>query len=203
MKIFCVGRNYSDHAKELNNNVPVKPIIFMKPDTALVRNNQPFYLPEFSNEIHYETELVVKINRVGKNISEKFAHRYYNEVAIGIDFTARDIQNDCKKDGLPWELAKSFDNSAPVSSFFPLQETGKIDQINFSLKKNGTEVQNTVSGNMIFSVDSLISFISKFFTIKMGDLLFTGTPAGVGKVEKGDRLQGYLNENCVIDFYVK
>lgn len=203
MKIFCVGRNYSDHAKELNNKIPGKPIIFMKPDTALVWNNRPFYLPEFSNEIHYETELVVKISRVGKNIAEKFAHRYYSEVALGIDFTARDIQNECKKDGLPWELAKSFDNSAPVSSFFPLQETGKIDLINFSLKKNGIEVQNTSSGKMIFSVDYLISFISKYFTVKMGDLLFTGTPAGVGKVEKGDRLQGYLNDKCVIDFYVK
>ncbi|MFH2143831.1 MAG: fumarylacetoacetate hydrolase family protein [Bacteroidota bacterium] len=203
MKIFCVGRNYSEHARELNNPEPEKPIIFLKPDTSLLKNNQPFFYPDFSNEIHYETELVVKINRVGKNISERFANRYYSEVAIGIDFTARDLQSEFKQKGLPWELSKAFDYSAPISNFFNLSEVGEIQNINFSLKKNNVEVQKSNTSEMIFSVDYLISFISKYFTIKIGDIIFTGTPAGVGRVYVGNRLQAYLNDICVLDFLVK
>ena len=202
MKIICIGKNYAKHAKEMGSSVPDKPIFFLKPDTALLLKNRPFYYPNFSKEIHYETEIVVKINRVGKHIEEKFAHRYYNEIGLGIDFTARDLQRECKTKGLPWEPAKSFDNSAPLSeTFFDKNELP--DNINFSLNINGKTVQKGNTGELMFSFDKIISYISKFYTLKIGDLIFTGTPAGVGRVEIGDRLQAYLENKLMLDFEIK
>jgi len=203
MKIFCIGRNYIEHAKELNNPLPEKPVFFLKPDTALVIRNRPFFYPEFSKEIHYETELVIKINKNGKYISEKFAHTYYNEIGLGIDFTARDLQQECKQKGLPWEVAKGFDQSAPVSKWIQITDLSNRDSIRFHLDLNGKTVQNGDSGDMIFSFDKIIVYISKFITLKMGDLIFTGTPAGVGPVKIGDHLEGYLEEKKMLDFYVR
>ncbi|HUW07678.1 MAG TPA: fumarylacetoacetate hydrolase family protein [Williamwhitmania sp.] len=204
MKIVCIGRNYEEHARELNNPKPEQPVFFLKPDTALLRNNQPFYIPAFSNEIHYEVELVYKINRLGKGIDEQFAHRYYSEVGIGIDFTARDLQRDCKAKGLPWECAKAFDSSAPVSmEFIPLTQLPNPKAITFRLEKNGLVVQQGSSADMIFSVDELVAHVSKFILFRMGDLLFTGTPAGVGPVASGDHLQAYIEDKLMLDFYVK
>lgn len=203
MKIIAIGRNYIDHAKELNNPVPVEPIFFLKPDTALIRNNQPFFYPDFSNDIHYEVEIVVKFDKLGKNIAEKFAHRYYSEIGIGIDFTARDLQNKCKEKGLPWEIAKSFDGAAPISKFLKLEDLGDIKAVNFRLELNGQTVQQGNTGEMIFSVDKLIEHISKFMTIKIGDLMFTGTPAGVGPVKIGDRLTAYIGDKKMLDFQIK
>lgn len=192
MKIFCIGRNYVEHAQELRNEVPSQPVFFMKPDTALLQNNNPFYLPDFSSNIHYEVELVYKICRVGKNIDQKFAHRYYKEIALGIDFTARDLQDAAKAKGLPWEIAKSFDNSAVLSPFIPLDQLKSKENIVFSLEKNGEIVQNGQSTHMIFKIDFLISYLSQFFTLKIGDLIYTGTPAGVGPVKIQDELIGRL-----------
>lgn len=192
MKIFCIGRNYVEHARELKNEVPSQPVFFMKPDTALLQNNQPFYLPDFSSNVHYEVELVYKICRVGKNIDLKFAHRYYNEIALGIDFTARDLQDAAKAKGLPWEIAKAFDNSAVLSPFKPIDQLKNKENIAFSLEKNGQIVQNGESENMIFKIDHLISYLSRFFTLKIGDLIYTGTPAGVGPVNINDQLIGRL-----------
>ena len=203
MKIFCIGRNYIEHAKELNNPLPEKPVFFLKPDTALVIRNRPFFYPEFSKEIHYETELVIKINKNGKYISEKFAHTYYNEIGLGIDFTARDLQQECKQKGLPWEVAKGFDQSAPVSKWIQVTDLSNRDNVRFHLDLNGKTVQNGDSGDMIFSFDKIIVYISKFITLKMGDLIFTGTPAGVGPVKIGDHLEGYLEEKKMLDFYVR
>ena len=203
MKIFCIGRNYIEHAKELNNPLPEKPVFFLKPDTAMVIRNRPFFYPEFSNDIHYETELVIKINKNGKYISEKFAHTYYNEIGLGIDFTARDLQQECKQKGLPWEVAKGFDQSAPVSKWIQVTDLSNRDSIRFHLDLNGKTVQNGDSGDMIFSFDKIIVYISKFITLKMGDLIFTGTPSGVGPVKIGDHLEGYLEEKKMLDFYVR
>ncbi len=203
MKIFCIGRNYIEHAKELNNPLPEKPVFFLKPDTAMVIRNRPFFYPEFSNDIHYETELVIKISKNGKYISEKFAHTYYNEIGLGIDFTARDLQQECKQKGLPWEVAKGFDQSAPVSKWIQLSELKNRSNIHFHLDLNGKTVQNGDSGDMIFSFDKIIVYISKFITLKMGDLIFTGTPAGVGPVKIGDHLEGYLEDRKMLDFYVR
>jgi 2-keto-4-pentenoate hydratase/2-oxohepta-3-ene-1,7-dioic acid hydratase in catechol pathway len=203
MKIFAIGRNYVDHAKELNNPLPAEPMFFMKPDTALVRNNKPFFYPDFSEEIHYEAEIVLKLNRVGKNIEERFAHRYYTEIALGIDFTARDIQRRCQEKGTPWEIAKSFDNSAPVSKFLPKSKFSDLKNISFHLDINGATVQNGNTCDMIFHFDRLVSHISKYVTVRMGDLLFTGTPAGVGPVKIGDRLQGYIGDELMLDFYIR
>ncbi len=203
MKIICIGRNYIDHAKELNNPVPIEPIFFLKPDTALIRNNQPFFYPDFSNDIHYEVEIVVKFDKVGKNIAEKFAHRYYSEIGIGIDFTARDLQNKCKEKGLPWEIAKSFDGAAPISKFIKLVDFGDIQSLDFKLELNGQIVQQGNTRDMIFSVDKLIQHVSRFFTIKIGDLMFTGTPAGVGPVKIGDRLTAYIGDKKMLDFQIK
>ncbi|MCG8411573.1 MAG: fumarylacetoacetate hydrolase family protein, partial [Bacteroidales bacterium] len=180
MKIIAIGRNYKDHAKELNNTIPDEPIFFLKPDTSLLRNNQPFFYPDFSKEIHYEVEIVIKMSRLGKNIASKFASRYYNEIGIGIDFTARDLQQKCKDKGLPWEIAKAFDGSAPISKFISLDKFDDINNINFRLELNGKTVQESNTKEMIFKVDDLISHVSKYMMIKIGDLLFTGTPAGVG-----------------------
>jgi acylpyruvate hydrolase len=198
MKIIAIGRNYINHAKELNNAVPKEPVFFMKPETALLQKNQPFYYPEFSKNIHYEVELVVKINRVGKHIPKEFAHRYYNELALGIDFTARDLQQNAKEKGLPWEKAKAFDHSAPISKFYDKNDFKSINDINFSLSKNDEIVQKGNSSDMIFPVDHLISYVSQFVTLKIGDLLFTGTPEGVGSVQVGDKLVASLENDEVL-----
>jgi 2-keto-4-pentenoate hydratase/2-oxohepta-3-ene-1,7-dioic acid hydratase in catechol pathway len=203
MKIICIGRNYKDHAKELNNPVPSEPLFFLKPDTALLLGNEPFYIPDFSKEVHYECELIYKINKVGKNISEKFASKYYTEVGLGIDFTARDLQDKCKEKGLPWELAKGFDHSAVVSKFIPLSSLENSDNITFKLDLNGKQVQLGFSKDVIFSIDQIIAYVSQFITLKTGDLIFTGTPAGVGKVTINDQLQGYLEDTLMFDFMIK
>jgi len=188
MKILAIGRNYVDHAKELNNAVPTKPVIFSKPDSALLKDNKPFYYPDFTNDLHYEVEIVVKINKLGKNIDVKFANRYYDKIAIGIDFTARDLQNELKQKGLPWDLAKGFDSSAPISEFINISEIKDLSNLNFSLDKNSETVQEGNTKDMIFSIDEIIAFVSKYFTLKIGDLIYTGTPKGVGPVVIGDKL---------------
>ena len=203
MKIICIGRNYIDHAKELNNPVPEKPVFFMKPDSALVINNRPFFYPEFSNDVHHELELVIRIQRLGRSIPEKFASRYYSEIALGVDFTARDLQSEMKKKGLPWEIAKGFDYSAPVSTFIPIEEAGNAGDLDFHLDINGNTVQKGNSSDMIFNFDKIISYVSMFMTLKTGDLIFTGTPAGVGPVEINDHLEAYLGEKKMMDFFVK
>lgn len=201
MKILCIGRNYADHIKELGNERPDAPIIFMKPDTALLRNNDPFYLPDFSDDVHHEVELVVKINKQGKSIDPAFAHKYYNEIGLGIDFTARDLQAKAKEKGHPWELAKGFNGSAPISNFI---DKGPFDikNLNFSLKKNGVEVQNGNTSLMLWPINEIIAYVSTFFTLKVGDLIFTGTPEGVGKVDIGDRLVGLIEETEMFNFKV-
>lgn len=203
MKIICIGRNYVDHAKELNNPVPKQPVFFCKPDTAIIRNNQPFFYPDFSEEIHFETEIVVKISRLGKNIDAKFANRYYNEIGIGIDFTARDLQNKAKAKGLPWEIAKAFDGSAPLGGFVDKSKFDSVDNIPFRLERNGVLAQTGNTTDMIFSIDQIIAYVSKFFTLKIGDLLFTGTPAGVGPVSINDNLKAYIGNDLLLDFDVK
>ncbi|MEX0987024.1 MAG: fumarylacetoacetate hydrolase family protein [Bacteroidales bacterium] len=203
MKIICIGRNYIDHAKELDNPVPEKPVFFLKPDSALVLRNKPFFYPEFSNDVHHEIELVIKIQRLGRSIPEKFAHRYYSEVGLGVDFTARDLQLEMKKQGLPWEIAKGFDYSAPVSEFLPLSEITENGEIEFRLDMNSQTVQSGSSRDMIFSFDRIISYVSTFMTLKTGDLIFTGTPAGVGPVRMNDHLEGYLAGRKMMDFQVK
>lgn len=203
MKIICIGRNYVDHAKELNNPLPKNPIFFLKPDSALLLKNKPFYLPDFSNDVHHEIEVVVKINRLGKHIEEKFAHRYYDEISLGIDFTARDIQRKCKEKGHPWEIAKAFDYSAPLAEFVKLSKYKDINALNFELFKNDELVQKGNTSEMIFSVDKIIEYVSKFLTLKIGDLIYTGTPAGVGPVAIGDRLTGKLEGETMFDFEVK
>ncbi len=203
MKIICIGRNYSEHAKELNNPLPENPMFFMKPDTALLIRNRPFYIPDFSEEIHYETELVIKISKNGKNVQEKFAHNYYDKIALGIDFTARDIQRKCKEKGHPWEIAKAFDYSAPISTFIPVSELNNSDKIKFRMDLNDKTVQNGNSKDMIFSFERIISYVSQFIYLKMGDILFTGTPAGVGKVNIGDKITTYLEDRKMLDFMIK
>ena len=203
MKIICIGRNYADHAKELNNAVPTEPVFFLKPDSAILRPRQPFYIPDFSNDVHHELELVVRINRLGKNVEEKFAHRYYDEVGLGIDFTARDIQSKCKEKGLPWEKAKAFDGSAPLGEFIKLTNHSEVNNMKLELKINGETRQLGTTADMIFSVDQIIAYISQFITLKIGDLIFTGTPAGVGPVKENDLLEGYLNDQQLLKFRVK
>lgn len=204
MKIICIGRNYVAHALELNNEVPGEPIFFMKPDSSLLRNNDPFYIPEWTNEVHHEIELVIKINRLGKNIDEKFAHRYYSEIGLGIDFTARDLQKKLKEKGLPWEKAKAFDRAAVLGNdFLSLADLSDPGSISFGLTINGNQVQQGTSDLMIFGFDALISHVSKYVTLKIGDLIYTGTPAGVGPVKIGDHLEGYLEDRKLLDFYIK
>ncbi|MCE1156060.1 MAG: fumarylacetoacetate hydrolase family protein [Bacteroidales bacterium] len=203
MKIIAIGQNYTEHNKELNSKHPTEPVVFMKPDSALLKNNKPFYLPDFSGDLHYETELIIKINRLGKNISPQFAHRYFAEIGLGVDFTARDLQRKLKNDGHPWEIAKAFDNSAVIGGFLPVSELGDIHRIEFRLDLNGVTVQQGNSKDMIFPVEELIAHVSKFFTLKIGDLLFTGTPAGVGPVKVGDRLEGYIFDTKMFDFKIK
>ncbi len=203
MKIICLARNYVAHAKELNNPLPEIPMFFMKHENCIVRNNKPFYYPDFSSDVHHEIELVLKISKVGKNIEPKFAHRYFNELALGIDFTARDLQMGAKKNGAPWEISKAFDYSAPISKFRPVSDFEDISNISFRLDLNGNTVQDGNSGLMIFPVDVQIAYISKFITLKTGDLIFTGTPEGVGPVKIGDRLEAYLEDRKMMDFQVK
>lgn len=203
MKIICIGRNYVDHARELNNEVPTKPVFFLKPDSALVTGNKPFFYPEFSNMVHHELEVVIRIDRLGRSIQEKFAGRYFSEIALGVDFTARDLQNEMKKKGLPWEIAKGFDYSAPVSEFFPVSKYRDIHDLSFRLDLNGTAVQNGTTALMIFSFEKIIAYVSRFMTLKTGDLIFTGTPAGVGSVMVNDRLEAYLEGEKLMDFPVK
>ena len=203
MKIIAIGRNYAEHAKELNNPVPGVPVIFMKPETALLKDNKPFYHPDFSEDIHHEIEIVIKISKEGKHINEQFAQNYFEEVALGVDFTARDIQARHKEKGLPWELAKAFDSSAPISAFVPKAQFGDLKNINFKLDVNGESRQVGNTANMLFSFEYIISFVSKYITLKKGDLIFTGTPQGVAKVSVGDRLEGYLEDVKMLDFYVR
>lgn len=203
MKILCIGRNYEAHARELKNPLPAEPVVFSKPDSALLRNNDPFYLPDFAKEFHHEVELVVRIGRLGKNIEESFAHRYYEELALGVDFTARDLQDELRSKGLPWEKCKAFDGSAVLSGFTPKMRFADVNNINFSLKVNGEVRQQGNTADMINGIDRLIAYVSKYFTLKIGDLIYTGTPAGVGAVQMGDRLQGYIEEELFFDFLVK
>lgn len=203
MKIICIGRNYIGHAKELNNPVPKKPVFFMKPDTALLQKNNPFFYPEFSNDVHYEAELVLKICRNGRHIEEQFAHKYYDEIGIGIDFTARDVQAECKKKGLPWEIAKAFDQSAPLGKFLPITDFPDISNIRFVLKINGETKQDGNSKDMIFSFDQIIAYVSQFITLKTGDLIFTGTPEGVGSITIDDHFEAFIEGNKLLDFNVK
>jgi len=198
MKIIGIGRNYSEHAKELNNPQPAAPIIFLKPDTALLKNNEAFYFPSFTKDIHHEIELVVKISKEGKNIQEKFAHKYYDEIGLGIDFTARDLQQQAKEEGLPWTLAKGFNGSAPVSEFVLKTDYDDIQNISFSLTINGELRQSGTTKDMVFSIDYLISYISQFITLKKGDLIYTGTPKGVGSIAVGDVLEGFLENKKML-----
>ncbi|MDH8701671.1 fumarylpyruvate hydrolase [Dysgonomonadaceae bacterium PH5-43] len=205
MKIICVGLNYKSHNKEFDNSLKTKElIIFMKPDTSLLKDGKPFYIPDFSSEMEYETEIVVKINRLGKNIAKRFAHRYYEEVTVGIDMTARDLQRDLRKLGLPWELSKSFDNSAIIGDFIKLEDLkSDINNLDFHLDIDGQTVQAGNSSSMVYKVDEIIEYVSKFVTLKIGDLIFTGTPAGVGNVAIGNNLQGFINNNKLLDLYIK
>ena len=205
MKIFAVGWNYLNHNKEMNRALfPKEPVLFMKPDTALLKDGKPFFLPPFSERIEYETELVVRISRLGKNIAPRFAHRYYDAVTVGIDFTARDLQARLRAEGSPWEISKGFDGSAVVGDFIPVDEVaGNLQDLHFSLRIDGKEVQRGHTADMIFPVDEMIAYISRFYTLRMGDLLFTGTPEGVGPVAIGNRLQGYLGERQLLDFHVR
>ena len=203
MKILAIGMNYPSHVKEMNNILSPELVIFSKPESALLFNNKPFFYPDFSADIQYETEIVVKIDRLGKNIARKFARRYYSEITVGIDFTARDLQKRCTEKGHPWEVAKAFDNSAPIGRMVAKTNFSDIQNIHFHLDINGTTVQQGNTKDMIFSVDQIIEQVSKFFTLKTGDLIFTGTPHGVGPVKIGDRLQAYLENELVLDFKVK
>lgn len=201
MKIICIGRNYAEHAKELKNEVPTEPVFFMKPDTSLLKE-EDFYLPDFTNDLHYEIELVIKISKAGKHIEEQFANKYYNEIGLGIDFTARDLQTKAKEKGLPWEKAKAFDNSAPIGKFIN-KEKLKLQDIHFELKVNGESKQIGNSKDLIFSFDKVISYVSKFVTLKVGDLIYTGTPEGVGQVKIGDKLEGFLEGESFLKLNVK
>ena len=207
MKIICIGRNYIDHINEFKSEKPKEPLFFLKPETALIKNNKPFFYPDFSNRIDYEAEIVIKICKLGKNIQTKFAHRYYNEIAIGIDFTARDIQQNAIKNGLPWETSKAFDGAAPISKFINKSNFDDINPVvsglNFSLDLNNKTVQKANTKDMLFSFDEIITHVSKFLTLKMGDLIFTGTPQGVGPVKINDHLQAAIENNILLDFYVK
>lgn len=203
MKLICIGRNYTEHIKELENEKPTDPIIFLKPDTAILLKKQPFFIPEFSNDVHHEVELLVKINRVGKHIDRKFSHKYYDEIGVGIDFTARDVQSQAKAKGLPWEKAKAFDGSAVIGNWLPKTQFKDVNNIQFSLEKNNAIVQNGNTSHMLWKIDEIIEYVSKYFTLKIGDVIFTGTPAGVGKVIANDKLVGYINDKQLFSITVK
>jgi len=203
MKIIAVGMNYASHNKEMRHTLELQePVIFMKADSVL-KDGKPFFIPDFASEIHYETEIVIKISRLGKNIAEQFAHRYYDEVTVGIDFTARDLQARLRSMKMPWELCKAFDNSAVVGKFLPLPDLGDVNQLSFHLDINGQTVQQGNTQQMIFTIDQIIAYVSRFFTLRMGDLIYTGTPEGVGPVKIGDHLQGYLGNRLLLDFFVR
>ena len=205
MKIIAIGMNYSLHCKELHADEPVpqEPVVFMKPDSALLKDSKPFFIPDFCQQVDYETELIVRINPLGKNISERFAHRYYDAVTVGIDFTARDLQKKLRAGALPWELCKSFDNSAAIGDFIPVSELDNVQQLGFHLDIDGQTVQTGNTKDMIFHIDTLIAYISRFMTLKIGDLIFTGTPVGIGPVKIGNHLEGYLEDKKVLDFYIR
>jgi len=204
MKIICIGRNYAKHIEELKNERPTDPVIFLKPDTAVLLKKQPFFIPDFSDDVHYEVELLVKINKVGKYIQSKFAHKYYDEIGLGIDFTARDLQSQLKEKGLPWEKSKAFDGSAVVGEkWFSKEEFESLQNINFSLQKNGEEVQKGNTAHMLWQIDEIIEYVSQFFTLKIGDIIFTGTPEGVGRVKTNDVLNGYIEKESVFQIKVK
>lgn len=203
MKIICVGRNYFDHINELKNEKPKSPILFLKPETSIIQNKQPFFIPDFSNDVQYEVEVLIKINRLGKAISSQFSHKYYDEIGLGIDFTARDIQNKLKKDSLPWEKSKSFDGSALIGNWINKKNIDNLNNLEFRLTKNGDIVQKGNTSEMIWKIDELISKISKFFTLKIGDIIFTGTPSGVGRVNENDKLVGYINDKECFSIKIK
>lgn len=203
MKLICIGRNYTDHIKELENQKPTDPVVFLKPDTSILLKKQPFFIPDFSDEVHHEVEVLVKIKKVGKYIDEKFAHKYYDEIGLGIDFTARDLQAQLKTKGLPWEKAKAFDGAAVIGKWLPKSNFENVDNINFSLKKNDEVVQSGNTELMLWKIDELIEYVSKYFTLKIGDIIFTGTPAGVGKVFANDRLMGYIEDQEMFSIKIK
>lgn len=203
MKIICIGLNYHSHIQELKSQIPDVPVFFMKPETAMIVKNRPFFLPDFSNDIHYEVELLVRINKLGKSIQKKFAHTYYDEIGLGIDFTARDLQQKVRSEGLPWEITKSFDGSAIIGTFLPKSQFADLNNIPFHLKLNDRIVQQGNTSDMIFDIDTIIEYVSQFVTLKIGDIIFTGTPVGVGPVAINDRLQGYIGDQKLFDFRVK
>jgi len=203
MKLICIGRNYTKHIEELENEKPTDPVIFLKPDTSILLKKQPFFIPDFSNDVHHEVEVLVKINRVGKYIDKAFAHKYYNEIGLGIDFTARDLQGKLKEKGLPWEKAKAFDGAAVIGDWIPKKKFSDVNNINFSLKKNDDIVQTGNTSLMLWKIDEIIEYVSKYFTLKIGDIIFTGTPAGVGKVFANDKLIGYIENTQMFSITVK
>jgi 2-keto-4-pentenoate hydratase/2-oxohepta-3-ene-1,7-dioic acid hydratase in catechol pathway len=203
MKLICIGRNYTEHIKELQNEKPTDPVIFLKADSSVLAKKQPFFIPDFSDDIHYEVEILVRINKLGKHIDRKFADKYYDEIGLGIDFTARDVQSYLKSKGLPWEKAKSFDGSAVIGNWLNKKEFEDINNINFSLEKNGTLVQQGNTSYMLWKIDEIIEYVSKYFTLKIGDIIFTGTPAGVGKVEPEDLLNGYIENKKMFSVTIK
>ncbi|MGO2295203.1 MAG: fumarylacetoacetate hydrolase family protein [Psychroflexus halocasei] len=204
MKIICIGRNYADHAAELKNEKPTEPVVFMKPDSALLPKKQPFVIPEFSNDVHHEVELLVRINRLGKHIQPKFAHKYYDQIGLGLDFTARDLQSELKEKGLPWEKAKSFDGAAVVSNqWLSVSDFENLNDINFTLEKNNEIVQQGNSSQMLWKIDEIISYVSQYFTLKIGDIIFTGTPKGVGQVKPGDKLIAKIEDKELINLNIK
>ncbi|MCB0463454.1 MAG: fumarylacetoacetate hydrolase family protein [Flavobacteriaceae bacterium] len=203
MKLICIGRNYTEHIKELENEKPTDPVVFLKPDTSILLKNQPFFIPDFSDDVHHEVEILVKINKVGKYIDKKFAHKYYDEIGLGIDFTARDLQSQLKEKGLPWEKAKAFDGAAVVGKWLPKSKFENVDNISFKLLKNDEVVQDGNTNLMLWKIDELIEYVSKYFTLKIGDIIFTGTPAGVGKVVANDKLKGYIENDELFSITVK
>lgn len=203
MKLICIGRNYTEHIKELENEKPTDPVVFLKPDTAILLKKQPFFIPDFSDDVHHEVEILVKINKVGKHIDKKFAYKYYDEIGLGIDFTARDLQNQLKAKGLPWEKAKSFDGAAVIGDWMSVKAINDVNAIEFSLKKNGNIVQLGNTSHMLWKIDELIEYVSKYFTLKIGDIIFTGTPAGVGKVVANDKLNGFIEDKEMFSITVK
>ncbi|WP_335974362.1 fumarylacetoacetate hydrolase family protein [Gaetbulibacter jejuensis] len=203
MKLICIGRNYTDHIKELENEKPTDPVVFLKPDTAILLKKQPFFIPDFSNDVHHEVEVLVKINKVGKYIDKKFAHKYYDQIGLGIDFTARDLQAQLKAKGLPWEKAKAFDGAAVVGNWIDKQQFKDVNNLSFTLEKNGEVVQKGNTNLMLWKIDEIIEYVSKYFTLKIGDIIFTGTPSGVGKVIANDKLDGFLENKQMFSITVK
>jgi 2-keto-4-pentenoate hydratase/2-oxohepta-3-ene-1,7-dioic acid hydratase in catechol pathway len=203
MKIICIGRNYADHVTEMGSERPQHPVFFLKADSCILKRNRPLYIPDFTKNLHYEAEIVLQICKLGKHIPVEFAHRYYNAFTLGIDFTARDLQETCKKQGLPWEISKSFDGSACLAPFIQCDSNKPLESIQFSLQKNGTTVQQSETGNMLFTFEEIISYISRFMTLKMGDIIYTGTPQGVGSVQPNDRLEGFIGTEKVLDMRIK